>query len=628
MTPTISWSLLLIFLSMLLYPHQHHCMTECVEGCMCKWKNGKQTAECADSQLTSVPAGLNTGTQVLDLSGNLLQTLSSKVFQSVGLVNLQKVFLARCGISEIANDAFYYVSNLIELDLSENFLNWVPFEALKDCSLLRRLQLTNNPIQLIQNNTFSGLIHLTSLEMSNCRIYTIEPNAFSGLESLEYLRLDGNKLSFLSGKVVQDLPNLHTLDLYNNPWVCDCRISKLRKWMISQNVAISTPPRCELPLRVQGLTWDIMNIDDFACPPNVIGVDTKISIVEGRNATLRCKIRAVPTATINWLWQGRVITNLSLMSFGQQMYLIQEEGKDLKESILTIINVMVKDGGRYVCVASNHAGNVTVNVSVEVSPRINIDTSLSGGEIAGIVIGLFLVISLLFVVVCFLALYRRRNPSDERKSFGVNLYKNFDSVKQNHVELTALNNEGPEDEKPIQSKQQRGNSGYFSDATTSMPCQVDHDDASSSSTVLIKPDTVMTTVGGHPSDVHLCSPVSTQEPRDSDVWRYALREEGDGSSFSANETDQFENVLSPSKQDSTLNPFNEDNFQTHSDRTLPKDCKSGGECHQTIGPPPHGSFAHYLLKPNHFHLDLSSEARDSPDEGLGDEREYETDILD
>ncbi|XP_013793254.2 leucine-rich repeat, immunoglobulin-like domain and transmembrane domain-containing protein 2 [Limulus polyphemus] len=608
---------LAIVVSACFYSQLCHCITECVEGCLCKWKHGKQTAECADAFLTSVPAGLNSETQVLDLSGNFLHTLAGRAFHSVRLVNLQKIFLARCGLSEISDDAFYRVSNLIELDLSENDLSWVP--TLKDCSLLRRLQLSHNPIQHLLNNSFSSLTQLTTLEMSNCRIHTIGPSTFSGLKHLEYLRLDGNRLSYLSGKVVQPLLTLYALDLHNNPWICDCRNSGVRRWMISMNVPFSIPPRCQQPPWVQGITWDLMDIDDFACSPKVIGVDTKSSIVEGRNATLRCKIRSVPSAKITWLWQGRIIKNLSLMSFGQQMYLIEERGKDEKESILTIINVMMKDSGRYVCVASNHAGNVTVNVTVEVNPRATVDTAISGGEIAGIIIGLFLVISLCFVMVCFLAVYRRRIPSEERKSIGIKLYKNFDSVKQNHVELSTLNNGVVEDEEAGPDRQKQGNSGYSSDGTASMPSQADHDDVNSSSTGLSQkianPDSVLTSLVDLPCDVQLYSPLSAPEPRDSDTWRYALGEDGDDSSFCANDEDHCEKMLSSS---------NPDPQQTHNDRTLPKDYLGSD---QNLLAPSHNSFAHYLFKPNYFHLDLTSEARDSPDEGLGDEREYETDIL-
>ncbi|XP_076335538.1 leucine-rich repeat, immunoglobulin-like domain and transmembrane domain-containing protein 2 [Tachypleus tridentatus] len=598
MIPTRFW---LIVVSACVCSQLCHCGTTCVEGCLCKWKHGKQTAECADAFLTTVPAGLNSATQVLDLSGNVLHTLASRAFHSVRLVNLQKIFLARCGLTEISDDAFYRVSNLIEIDLSENNLSWVP--TLKDCSLLRRLQLSRNPIQHLLDNSFSSLSHLTTLEMSNCQIHTIGPSAFSGLKHLEYLRLDGNRLSYLSGTVLQPFQTLYALDLHNNPWVCDCRNSGVRRWMVSMNVPFSVPPRCQQPSWVQGVTWDLMDIEDFACSPKIIGVDTKTSIVEGRNATLRCKIRAVPSAKITWLWQGRIIKNLSLMSFGQQMYLIQERGEDEKESILTIINVMMKDRGRYVCVAYNHAGNVTVNVTVEVTPQTTVDTTLSGGEISGIIIGLFLVTSLLLIVVSFLTVYRRRISSEERKSIGINLYKNFDSVKQNHVELSLLDNGAVEDKGAGPDRQTRGNSGYSSDATLSMPSQADLEDASSSSTGLSQkianPDLV-----DLPCDVQLCSSLSALEQCNSDTHMY-----GCDRSFSTNDC---ENVLSSSKPQSLV---------AHNDRT--KDSRSD----QNLVAPSHNSFAHYLFMPNYFNLDLTSEARDSPDEGLGDEREYETDIL-
>ncbi|GIY02903.1 leucine-rich repeat-containing protein 4B [Caerostris extrusa] len=186
----------------------------CLSECSCKWKNGKQTAECVGVNLVGIPTGLSGETQVLDLTGNLLQLLPSRAFYKVGLVNLQKVFASRCGLLSIADDAFYQLSNLIELDLSSNFITWIPAAALRDTQLLRRLLLSSNPIQRVENDTFSLLTHLTVLELSSCQIEAVEPRAFDGLKSLEYLKLDGNKLRTLPPEMVDPFSTLYGLELH------------------------------------------------------------------------------------------------------------------------------------------------------------------------------------------------------------------------------------------------------------------------------------------------------------------------------------------------------------------------------------------------------------------------------
>lgn len=76
---------------------------------MCKWKGGKQTVECANKHLISVPEGMDTETQVLDMSGNTLQVLHRRLFQHLGLINLQRVYLSRCRLGHLDDLTFQVI---------------------------------------------------------------------------------------------------------------------------------------------------------------------------------------------------------------------------------------------------------------------------------------------------------------------------------------------------------------------------------------------------------------------------------------------------------------------------------------------------------------------------------------
>lgn len=167
MTPNSITSHLLVIISILMTinPHLSQCST-CPSMCSCIWRNGKQTALCEKQGLISIPSGISSSTQVLNLNKNNFQILPQKVFQERGLINLQKVFLAECKLGVIADDAFTQLTNLIELDLSANLLTQVPTLALRDCFNLRRLQLNSNPISVIRADAFSPLSHLKSLDLS------------------------------------------------------------------------------------------------------------------------------------------------------------------------------------------------------------------------------------------------------------------------------------------------------------------------------------------------------------------------------------------------------------------------------------------------------------------------------
>ena len=78
----------------------------CPSVCQCKWKGGKQTVECIDKQLITIPENIDQTTQVLDMSGNNLQQLPRETFIRLELLNLQKLFLRNCKLGQIDVEAF------------------------------------------------------------------------------------------------------------------------------------------------------------------------------------------------------------------------------------------------------------------------------------------------------------------------------------------------------------------------------------------------------------------------------------------------------------------------------------------------------------------------------------------
>lgn len=168
--------------------------TKCVERCSCKWRSGKMWVECMEVGLHSVPRGLDSGTQVLYLTGNPLQELEARIFDRNNLRNLQRLYLSSCHLHTINSDAFLQLSNLIELDLAHNELTNLPTNSLVHCPILRKLTLAKNQIRAIKNSAFQTLIHLQSIDLSGNGIELIDSNAFYGLKSLKQLYLHENKL--------------------------------------------------------------------------------------------------------------------------------------------------------------------------------------------------------------------------------------------------------------------------------------------------------------------------------------------------------------------------------------------------------------------------------------------------
>ncbi|XP_061401868.1 uncharacterized protein LOC133337677 [Musca vetustissima] len=398
----------------------HRTMAECPSVCECKWKSGKESVLCLNANLTHIPAPLDAGTQALDLTGNELATIPDDTFAEVNLLNLQKVYLAKCRLRLIERYAFRGLINLVELDLSFNALAHIPSDALESVTELRELKLNGNPILVVANDAFRQMMHLVRLELSDCRIETVEVKAFAGLESsLEYLKLDGNKLSEVRSGTITSLTNLHGISLSRNMWNCSCSLRPLRAWMLRENIPCGIPPVCQSPPRLAGKSWDKIDLDDFACVPQIIATDTTAHGVEGRNVTMSCYVEGVPEPSVRWMVKNRVIANLTAANGdqpstsprtaaatqGRKTYVVNMLRN---ASNLTILTADMQDAGIYTCAAENKAGKVEASVTLAVSRRP------PEAPLGFKVILLCIFIALLFVAgssfgaICFCSLRRKR----------------------------------------------------------------------------------------------------------------------------------------------------------------------------------------------------------------------------
>lgn len=390
----------------------------CPSPCTCKWKGGKQTVECMERGLITIPESVDPETQVLDLSGNNLQILPKDIFYRSGLVNLQRVYLRSCRIGQIDDQAFRGLTNLIELDLSHNLLTSIPTGTFRDIPFLRDLIISNNPIQKIDSLAFQAIHGLIKLDLSNCEIQTIAPKAFEGIEMLESLKLNGNRLTELRLRTVETLSRLHGVELHDNPWHCDCRLRAVKEWLVHNNIPSPISPVCSGgPERVIHKTFSELHLDDFACKPEILPVSRYIEALSGDNATIACRANAVPTAHINWYWNGRLLVNNSAFSSHQKIYVF-EEGKQEKRSNLVLTNVQEIDSSEFYCVAENRAGNAEANFTLRVSMRPMGITSLGNGQIAGLSAALVILILFILIVISVLLARLRNVPFTESKTPG------------------------------------------------------------------------------------------------------------------------------------------------------------------------------------------------------------------
>lgn len=392
--------------------------SSCYSVCECKWKGGKQTVECIKHSLITIPEDLEPQTQVLDMSENNLQILPRDTFIRIGLVNLQKVYLRDCRLGQIDSSAFNGLTNLVELDLSNNLLTAIPSAILAFIPSLRELSMARNPIQKIDSQIFRDQHTLAKLDLSHCDIQTVAPEAFKGLTHLQVLKLNGNKLNELRPRTIDTLDKLSNIELHDNPWICDCRLRAAKMWLNQRRLVPSIAPLCRSgPERVIDRTFDELTEDDFACKPEMMPVNRYVESSSGTNATITCRVHAVPSAVINWYWNGRLLNNGSSYSSYQKLY-ISEDGLYEKQSRLILTNAQDSDSGEFYCVAENRAGSTEANFTLHVFMRSAGMTSLGSHQIIGLSAALIVLMLFILATSCFLLDRMRRDPFLESKSPG------------------------------------------------------------------------------------------------------------------------------------------------------------------------------------------------------------------
>lgn len=401
-------------------------LADCPKVCECKWRDGKEVVTCRGAHFIDIPRGLDPSTQVLDLRHNNLKILPEDSFVYMGLVNLQKVWLNFCNLIKLEKGAFRMLNNVVELDLSNNFLRGVPSEALIDLPGLRVLRLAHNGLTVVPASAFLPVPDLVQLDLRNNTITTIESGALRSLAKLGVLELSNNRLTSLDVDELKPLAALRVAHLDGNQWRCDCHLRPLSKWMQARNLAASVAPVCSYPLWLSGNNWQLLDEEEFVCSPVVTAVAPRVLAAEGENVSLACRVESEVETTITWLAGDAPLQNTSeaqrytvVEVFGPQQ---QQQQHTVYMSNLTILDVTPLDGGTYRCMAENRAGRGQVNLTLQVSHEVaevrvaTVDNTyyMKGGVVGGISILAVVLLASCLLIYCKVRSTRRPRQEDDK----------------------------------------------------------------------------------------------------------------------------------------------------------------------------------------------------------------------
>lgn len=408
----------------------------CPLGCSCKWKGGKRTVECIDRNFYTIPEGIDLDTQVLDLSSNNINILQKEIFLLMGITNIQKLYLRKCKLEFVDDRAFRGVTNMDELDLSDNQLSTVP--SLIYIPYLKSINLAHNPVHQISSYSFQSTPGIRYIDLSNCQIHTIYSEAFYGIDKIDTLKLNGNKLSSLKPRTVDKLSYIRNLDIHDNPWLCDCKLREVKQFIDKFNIQFSFDPVCiSGPKKNVGLTFLELSLNDFACPPEVDvlynneHVKDQILAFPGSNITLDCRVQSATPCRIVWSVNHKIydhanwnsnkinIKEETVFSKDNSHLSVFSGGVDLtggtsptdeniydQKSVLTVLNSQLHtDDGSYVCIVENNAGRTEKQLSIVFS-----DAGFAAGsfQMRSLVIALFIIVLMIAFGILVIKLVNRK----------------------------------------------------------------------------------------------------------------------------------------------------------------------------------------------------------------------------
>ncbi|XP_044729507.1 protein artichoke [Chrysoperla carnea] len=156
--------------------------------------------------------------RMLNLNHNLVRHVHPESFLQHSGSGLEELWLIDNDISHVSElrSLLDALPRLIFLDMSYNFLQDIPFGALRGHPTLERLHLNHNKIQMVEREAFTAMPALRELRLKNNSLSNLLDGPLWNLPALKGLDLSQNYFKRIEPRLLMNLPSLRRLDLSEN----------------------------------------------------------------------------------------------------------------------------------------------------------------------------------------------------------------------------------------------------------------------------------------------------------------------------------------------------------------------------------------------------------------------------
>ncbi|XP_071342978.1 carboxypeptidase N subunit 2 [Trachinotus anak] len=285
----------------------------CPESCTCQ---RAPLLNCSSSGLSYVPQQIQDSVTELDLSHNLLNSVSlhrpHRNLRNVWLGNNTITHLSLCierslGSQSVSGRHLHrlrpssrrrcvsWAPTLQLLSVERNQLVQLP-EGLEGSASLWVLQLSFNRISTLQPGDLSHLRQLKELHLQHNLITSLHPQVFQDLAQLKVLDLSFNILTSLHPLMYLSLRNFEAdVRLGGNRWQCDCSMRSLRRRMAydSSRGLQTWSMVCAVPSSLSGKDLLQLEEDDLNCfgTENRPELHQDVTVYSGSEILLTCSTK-------------------------------------------------------------------------------------------------------------------------------------------------------------------------------------------------------------------------------------------------------------------------------------------------------------------------------------------------